>query len=65
MAVTVLAAGSSAQWLPQHSGTTARLRGVSAASGNVAWASGSGGTHEEVREYFGWVVTSKFSLRHT
>jgi len=45
MAVIGLAAGSSAQWLPQHSGTTARLRGVSAASGNVAWASGSGGTY--------------------
>src|SRR5947207_13306946 len=34
-----------AQWAPQHSGTTARFRGVSAASNSVAWASGSGGTY--------------------
>ncbi|PYT10261.1 MAG: hypothetical protein DMF60_00685 [Acidobacteria bacterium] len=34
-----------AQWAPQHSATTARFRGVSAASGVVAWASGSGGTY--------------------
>lgn len=33
-----------AQWTPQTSGTTARLRGVSAASKLVVWASGSGGT---------------------
>ena len=31
-------------WIPQVSGTTASLRGVSAASARVAWASGSGGT---------------------
>jgi photosystem II stability/assembly factor-like uncharacterized protein len=35
----------SSQWISQTSGTTARLRGVSAASGIVAWASGSGGTY--------------------
>ena len=34
-----------AQWTPQASGTTARFRGVSAASRSVAWASGSGGTY--------------------
>ena len=33
-----------AQWQPQSSGVTARLRGVSAVSEEVAWASGSGGT---------------------
>jgi photosystem II stability/assembly factor-like uncharacterized protein len=33
-----------AQWTPQPSGTTARFRGVSAASKSVVWASGSGGT---------------------
>jgi len=33
------------QWTPQQSGTTARFRGISAASSMVAWASGSGGTY--------------------
>lgn len=32
------------QWTPQTSGTTARLRGVSAVNNRVAWASGSGST---------------------
>src|SRR6185369_12708514 len=40
-----LSAGAAAQWSSQQSGTTARLRGVSAASSTVAWASGSGGTY--------------------
>lgn len=40
-----LSAGAAAQWSQQQSGTTARLRGVSAASSTVAWASGSGGTY--------------------
>jgi hypothetical protein len=31
-------------WFEQRSGVTARLRGVSALSDRVAWASGSGGT---------------------
>jgi photosystem II stability/assembly factor-like uncharacterized protein len=31
-------------WLPQRSGVSARLRGVSAASRHVVWASGTGGT---------------------
>src|SRR6266849_3379403 len=31
-------------WTLQHSGVTARLRGVSAVSGRVAWASGAGST---------------------
>jgi photosystem II stability/assembly factor-like uncharacterized protein len=35
----------SAQWISQTSGTTARLRGVSAVSAQVAWASGSNGTY--------------------
>jgi len=33
------------QWLAQSSGTTARLRGVSAVSATVAWASGSDGVY--------------------
>jgi photosystem II stability/assembly factor-like uncharacterized protein len=32
------------QWTPQTSGVTARLRGVSAASDRVVWASGANGT---------------------
>lgn len=31
-------------WMPQNSGGNARLRGVSAVNGKVAWASGSGST---------------------
>jgi photosystem II stability/assembly factor-like uncharacterized protein len=31
-------------WLPQASGVTARLRGISAVSARVAWASGANGT---------------------
>src|SRR5215471_17917135 len=33
------------QWLSQSSGTTARLRGVSAVNPTVAWASGSDGVY--------------------
>jgi photosystem II stability/assembly factor-like uncharacterized protein len=33
------------KWVPQSSGTTARLRGVSAVSATVAWASGSDGVY--------------------
>jgi photosystem II stability/assembly factor-like uncharacterized protein len=44
----LLAAGfwfaPSPHWQPQTSGVTARLRGVSAASDQVAWASGANGT---------------------
>lgn len=43
--IVFLCAGVAAQWSQQQSGTTARLRGVSAANGTVAWASGSGGTY--------------------
>lgn len=32
------------RWEPQHSGVTSRLRGVSAVSDEVAWASGANGT---------------------
>ncbi|MFB1480352.1 WD40/YVTN/BNR-like repeat-containing protein [Corallococcus sp. RDP092CA] len=42
---TWLAQGSAGmQWEPQASGTTVRLRGVSAVDGRVAWASGDKGT---------------------
>ena len=43
LAVT-LAAGAHAPWTPQQTGVTARLRGISAVSDTVAWASGTGGT---------------------
>ncbi|HET6844746.1 MAG TPA: YCF48-related protein [Candidatus Angelobacter sp.] len=39
-----LAASSVAQWQTQSSGTDASLRGISAVSANVAWASGTNGT---------------------
>ena len=47
LAITIfLAAAAYAQsWAPQQSGTTASLRGVSAASPTVVWASGSAGTY--------------------
>lgn len=41
----LLSTVASSQWILQTSGTTARFRGVSAASSTVAWASGSGGTY--------------------
>jgi photosystem II stability/assembly factor-like uncharacterized protein len=40
-----IASSVAAQWQPQTSGTKARLRGVSAVSATVAWASGSKGTY--------------------
>lgn len=46
-ALTVPVAGlqtAADSWSTQASGVTARLRGVSAISGDVAWASGAGGT---------------------
>ncbi|MBV8860092.1 MAG: oxidoreductase [Acidobacteria bacterium] len=39
------AAEARAQWVAQVSGTGVRLRGVSAVSRRVAWASGAGGTY--------------------
>jgi photosystem II stability/assembly factor-like uncharacterized protein len=44
LALSLIAHPSSAQWVPQQSGTNARLRGLSIVSRDVAWASGSGGT---------------------
>jgi photosystem II stability/assembly factor-like uncharacterized protein len=45
LAVATLAAQAPAvQWQPQTSGVTARLRGVSAVSATVGWASGAAGT---------------------
>jgi photosystem II stability/assembly factor-like uncharacterized protein len=40
----MIAAPVAPRWTPQTSGVTARLRGVSAVSARVAWASGAGGT---------------------
>ena len=44
VAVTLTVQPSSRSWQPQSSGVTARLRGLSAASDMVAWASGANGT---------------------
>src|SRR5512135_3727387 len=41
----VVSAFSFAQWTNQQSGTRERLRGISAVSSNVAWASGTHGTY--------------------
>jgi photosystem II stability/assembly factor-like uncharacterized protein len=40
----VLLAPCAAQWEPQQSGSTSRLRGLGVASGEVAWATGARGT---------------------
>src|SRR5689334_8333338 len=42
--VVALGQFAAAQWVEQMSGTKARLRGVSAVSDKIAWASGAGGT---------------------
>jgi photosystem II stability/assembly factor-like uncharacterized protein len=42
--VTAAVTSSAPRWEAQTSGVTARLRGVSAVSAKVAWASGAGGT---------------------
>jgi len=42
--VLLAAALAAVRFEPQSSGVTARLRGVSAVSSAVAWASGAGGT---------------------
>lgn len=44
VAAVLLAQSPVAQWRPQQSGVTVRLRGVSAVSDRVAWASGAQGT---------------------
>jgi photosystem II stability/assembly factor-like uncharacterized protein len=44
LALAVGAVSAQPTWQTQTSGVTARLRGVSAVSARVAWASGSGGT---------------------
>jgi photosystem II stability/assembly factor-like uncharacterized protein len=43
-ATNVVAGVPEIQWTPQTSGVTVRLRGVSAVSATVAWASGANGT---------------------
>jgi len=43
-AVAVMLAPATVRWQPQTSGVTVRLRGVSAVSADVAWASGAQGT---------------------
>jgi len=47
----VCATAASAQsWIPQDSGTTASLRGVSAVNSQVVWASGTAGTYLITRD---------------
>jgi photosystem II stability/assembly factor-like uncharacterized protein len=41
---TICVAAAAQSWTPQTSGTTASLRGVSAVSSQIAWASGAKGT---------------------
>ena len=43
--LAVCAVEARAQWVEQQSGVSVRLRGVSAVSHKVAWASGAGGTY--------------------
>src|SRR5256885_10746814 len=42
--ISLLLTVAAPEWTLQTSGVTARLRGVSAVSGHIAWASGSGST---------------------
>ena len=42
--ILAIAHACSAQWMPQESGTRARLRGLGVVSREVAWAVGNGGT---------------------
>ena len=51
------------KWSPLTSGVTARLRGISAASDRVVWASGSGGTI--VRSADGGATWTKLSIPNT
>ena len=44
VAIAVTAQVPAAKWEPQTSGVTTRLRGISAVSSRVAWASGANGT---------------------
>jgi photosystem II stability/assembly factor-like uncharacterized protein len=44
VAASLTAQAPAFDWLPQSSGATLRLRGISAVSARVAWASGAGGT---------------------
>ncbi len=44
LGLLMLSVTANAQWVMQSSGTTVRFRGVSAVSGQVAWASGANGT---------------------
>jgi photosystem II stability/assembly factor-like uncharacterized protein len=50
MLLVLCASEARAQWVAQTSGTTVRLRGVSAVSRSVAWASGAGGTFERTTD---------------
>lgn len=44
LGATLAAQPPAVRWLPQSSGVTVRIRGVSAVSSTVGWASGAGGT---------------------
>jgi photosystem II stability/assembly factor-like uncharacterized protein len=44
LAIHLLGASAGAQWVVERTGSSARLRGISAVDSKVAWASGTGGT---------------------
>ena len=50
IAIFFAAMVSAQSWTPQESGTTASLRGVSAISATVAWASGTDGTYLRTKD---------------
>jgi photosystem II stability/assembly factor-like uncharacterized protein len=60
IALAVAATATGPRWEPQTSGVTARLRGVSAVSDRVAWASGANGT--VVRTADGGVTWTKLTV---
>jgi photosystem II stability/assembly factor-like uncharacterized protein len=45
LCLIAIAAFAAESWIPQQSGTTASLRGISAVNDRVAWASGTGGAY--------------------
>lgn len=54
MIAALLLAGAVASWVPQTSGSTAELRGLSVLDAKHAWASGSGGTVLRTRDGEHW-----------
>jgi photosystem II stability/assembly factor-like uncharacterized protein len=63
LTVALALSAAAASWQPQTSGVTARLRGVSAASERVVWASGAAGTI--VRTADGGVTWQRLTIPDT